>query len=106
MNMTTSLNIAAYDKDGIWAVGETQELALSEASAYFQNTFPPDAVESLIENLKFAPISQELQDKGTGGGEDIGDVTIMQSAYPHKLDENGVLILDPDAPPVEDNSAG
>jgi hypothetical protein len=97
--MTTATNIAAYDDDGIWGIGPTREQAEAEAVG-FLNTARIDNLDAAIANLKFAPISDDFLDDATGG-DDTGEVTIARVDHPFKLDDEGVIVSDPDWDPAE-----
>ncbi len=55
--------IAAYDADGIWGVGDTEDQARAEADGFIRGLFddPNDEVaESTIRALRCSPISDEM----------------------------------------------
>lgn len=81
---------AAYDDDGIWGVGDTQEQARAEAEGYLKDVLAgTDEEETACNNLKTAPMSDDLLRAvlELDGCAPITDVMFS-------VDDDGTLVLD------------
>lgn len=52
--------IAAYDRDGIWGLGDTEEQARAEAEGSIRDMLPESMHEEEIGKLQTAPVSEAL----------------------------------------------
>ena len=99
--------IAAYDDDGIWGVGNTQEQAKAEAEGFLRDSFEEDEGEdgylAAIAALKFAPIADEFLAMITGYN--VIGIWASTEDFPYKL-ADGVLEFDADADIAADNDDG
>jgi hypothetical protein len=104
------MKIAAYDDDGIWGVGDTQEQADAEADGFLREaashtindvlTLDEEAYKSMKEEIKFAPVSDDYLERALADDPDTAEgatrITINYSDYPFMLNEDGVLVFDED----------
>lgn len=86
--------IAAYDDEGIWGVGDTEEQARAEAEGFIKDNVPAESQQAEIDKLTFAPISDDLiallvDDEGNASPTSKDDA-------PFVLDPDGTLIPDPE----------
>ena len=88
------MKIAAFEDATIWGIGDSESEAKTEAEGHIRDQLPDDLIEVVIENLRTAPISDELLaefvDTATGD-------------TPFKLDGSGILVLTGGEPVAEDN---
>jgi hypothetical protein len=93
--------IAAYDDDGIWGVGDTEEQARAEAEGFVRECYTGDKEkgEEACRALKTAPVSDDLLARATAGGE----LHINYTDYPFLLNDEGVLVFDEDKAEANDD---
>lgn len=98
--------IAAYDADGIYGVGDTEEQARAEAAGYLREMFadPNDeAAERTIAGLRCAPIDAELlaEVHRCGSGYEVfalADGVLVPSMMPFSMSDEGLSLLEEVAP--------
>lgn len=94
------MRLAAYDNEGIWGVGDTIEQARAEAEGFIIECFPddPDGAKAAIEELKEAPISEDLLRRIITFNEADGPSKLFcnYTDLPYTIAATGELVFDGD----------
>ena len=85
--------IAAYDDDGIWGIGDTEEQAKAKAESTIRDGY--QEADELVAALKIAPINAEFLSHITGHGKDEGLPYVCELV-------DGVLVAKADGDEEED----
>jgi hypothetical protein len=102
---------AAYDDDGIWGVGDTEEQAKFEGEGFLKCTctdaatkeVDEEAFKRMAEELKIAKLSDDLFERIIAENAGTNDLTVHKSDVPFLLhDESGELVFDEDYVPEEE----
>jgi hypothetical protein len=86
--------VAAYDDDGIWGMGDTEEQAKAKAESTIRDDY--EEADKLVAGLKIARIDQEFLAHITGAGKDEGPPYVCELV-------DGVLVAKADGDGEEDD---
>ena len=86
--------IAAYDDDGIWGIGDTEEQAKAKAETTIRDDY--EEADELVAGLKIAPVNEEFLTHIRGDGKDEGPPYVCELV-------DGVLVAKADGDEEEDD---